>query len=151
LTKPLPHAIIIIEREVYSMARRTEKELEELIQKHMKSLKCSREEAIDLINCDDEIDHGNTELFALTAEQKKMVRGLTKADRKPSEKRSVNRERKVDEDKKVVFDWLRVVLEGFNLNGEIENLTLKNEAEISFTYNANDYTVKLTKHRAKKA
>lgn len=133
------------------MARRTEKEYEALIQKHMKSLGCTREEAIDLIECDDEIDKGNTELFALTAEQKKLVRTLAKADRKPSEKRTVNRERKIDADKKTVFDWLRIVLEGFNSNGQIKNLTCKNEAEMSFSFNGSDYTVKVTKHRAKKA
>lgn len=133
------------------MARRTKEQYEALIAKHMKSLNCTREEAIDVIACDDEIDGGNKELFALSDEQKKMVRKLTKADRKPTEKRTVNRERKVDEDKKTVFGWLRVPLEGFSLNGEIENLTLKNEAEISFSYNGNDYTVKITKHRAKKA
>lgn len=132
------------------MARRTEKEYEALIQKHMATLKCTREEAIDLIECDDEIDRGNKELFALTDEQKKIVRAVTKADKKPSTKRTVKRERKVDEDKKHIFDILRIPLEGYQLNGEIENLTFKNEAEISFTYNDNEYTVKLTKHRPKK-
>lgn len=129
--------------------RRTEKEYEALIEKHMRTLKCTREEAIDLIKCDDEIDSGNTELFALTPEQKKIVRQVTKADRKPEKKRTVNRERKIDEDKKHIFDILKVTLEGFQLNDEIENLTFKNEAEISFTYNENAYTVKLTKHRKK--
>lgn len=132
------------------MARRTEKEYEALIQKHMATLKCTREEAIDLIECDDEIDRGNTDLFALTAEQKKIVRAVTKADKNPTAKRTVKRERKVDEDKKHIFDILRIPLEGYQLNGEIENLTFKNEAEISFTYNGNEYTVKLTKHRPKK-
>lgn len=132
------------------MAKRTEKEYEALIQKHMRTLKCTRDEAIDLIECDDEIDRGNTELFALTAEQKKLVRSVTKADRKPTVKKETKRERKIDEDKKHIFDILRIPLEGFQLNGEIENLTFKNEAEISFTYNENEYTVKLTKHRSKK-
>lgn len=132
------------------MAKRTEKEYEALIQKHMATLKCTREEAIDLIECDDEIDRGNTELFALTAEQKKIVRAVTKADKNPTAKRTVKRERKIDEDKKHIFDILRIPLEGYQLNGEIDNLTCKNEAEISFTYNGNEYTVKLTKHRPKK-
>lgn len=132
------------------MARRTEKEYEALIQKHMATLKCSREEAIDLIECDDEIDRGNTELFALTAEQKKIVRAVTKADKNPNAKRTVKRERKIDEDKKHIFDILRIPLEGYQLNGEIENLTFKNEAEISFSYNGAEYSVKLTKHRPKK-
>ena len=132
------------------MAKRTEKEYEALIQKHMATLKCTREEAIDLIECDDEIDRGNTELFALTTEQKKIVRAVTKADKNPNAKRTVKRERKIDEDKKHIFDILRIPLEGYQLNGEIENLTFKNETEISFTYNDNEYTVKLTKHRPKK-
>lgn len=132
------------------MARRTEKEYEALIQKHMATLKCTREEAIDLIECDDEIDRGNKELFALTDEQKKIVRSVTKADKNPTVKRTVKRERKVDEDKKHIFDILRIVFEGYELNGEIEELTCKNEAEISFNYGGSDYTVKLTKHRPKK-
>ena len=133
------------------MAKRTNEQYEALIQKHMRTLKCSREEAIDLIECDDAIDKGDKELFALTDEQKKLVRSVTKAERKPRAKQETPRERKVDEDKKHIFDILRIPLEGFQLNGEIENLAFKNEAEISFTYNENAYTVKLTKHRAKKA
>ena len=132
------------------MARRTEKEYEALIQKHMATLKCTREEAIDLIECDDEIDRGNKELFALTDEQKKIIRSVTKADKNPTVKRTVKREHKVDEDKKHIFDILRIAFEGYELNGEIEGLTCKNEAEISFNYGGSDYTVKLTKHRPKK-
>ena len=133
------------------MAKRTKEDYEALIQEHMAKLQCSREEAIDLIACDDEIDRGNKELFALTKEQKENIRKLTKADKDPEAKRTVKRERKIDEDKAHVFDILRIPLEGFALNGEVQNLTCKNEAEISFTYNGADYTVKLTKHRAKKA
>ena len=129
------------------MARRTTEQTEALIQKHMKTLHCTREEAIDVIKCDDEIDSGNTDLFALSADQKKMVRNLTKADRDPTVKREVKRDRKIDDDKLAVFTILKEALEG----AEIENLSYKNEAEISFTYNGAEYTVKLTKHRAKKA
>ena len=132
------------------MARRTEKEYEALIQKHMATLKCSRAEAIDLIECDDAIDKGDKELFALTDEQKKIVRAVTKADRKPDAKRTVKRERKVDEDKKFIFDNVKVLFEGMALNGTVENLACKNEAEINFSYNGAEYSVKLTKHRAKK-
>ena len=129
------------------MAKRTAEQTEALIQKHMRTLHCTREEAIDVIKCDDEIDGGNTELFALTTEQKKMVRNLTKADRDPTVKREVKRDRKIDDDKLKIFTVLKEALEG----AEIENLSCKNEAEISFTYNGAEYTVKLTKHRAKKA
>lgn len=121
------------------------------ISKQMKANHCSREEAISIIEWDNAIDGGDKELGAPTTEQKKLVRGLLKAERNPAEKRETKRERKVDEDKLKVFNWLKITLEGFQLNGEIEGLTCKNEAEISFSFNGSDYTVKLTKHRAKKA
>ena len=128
------------------MAKRTEKEYEALIQKHMKSLKCTREEAIDIIACDDEIDGGNKELFALTDEQKKLVRKITKADKKPEKtKKPSTRERKVNENKKVLIEKIAEAL------AETENLSVKTETEISFTYNGKSYSVKLTEHREKKS
>lgn len=128
------------------MARRTTEQYETLIQKHMKSLKCTREEAIDIIACDDEIDGGNKELFALTDEQKKLVRKITKADKKPEKtKKPSTRERKVNENKKVLIEKIAEAL------AETENLSVKTETEISFTYNGKSYSVKLTEHREKKS
>lgn len=128
------------------MARRTTEQYEALIQKHMKSLKCTREEAIDIIACDDEIDGGNKELFALTDEQKKLVRKITKADKKPdTAKKPTKRERKVNENKKVLIEKIAEAL------AETENLSVKTETEISFTYNGKSYSVKLTEHREKKS
>ena len=128
------------------MARRTAEQYEALIQKHMKSLKCTREEAIDIIACDDEIDGGNKELFALTDEQKKLVRKITKADKKPEKtKKPSTRERKVNENKKVLIEKIAEAL------AETENLSVKTETEISFTYNGKSYSVKLTEHREKKS
>lgn len=128
------------------MARRTTEQYEALIQKHMKSLKCTRDEAIDIIACDDEIDGGNKELFALTDEQKKLVRKITKADKKPEKtKKPSTRERKVNENKKVLIEKIAEAL------AETENLSVKTETEISFTYNGKSYSVKLTEHREKKS
>lgn len=128
------------------MARRTAEQYETLIQKHMKTLKCTREEAIDIIACDDEIDGGNKELFALTDEQKKLVRKITKADKKPETvKKPTKRERKVNENKKILIEKIAEAL------AETENLSVKTETEISFTYNGKAYSVKLTEHREKKA
>ena len=117
------------------------------IQKQMKANHCSREEAISIINWDMEIDAGNKELGAPTPEQKKLVRNLLKADKDPTEKRSVKRERKVDDDKLTIFTLIQQAL----IDPDISALTCKNEAEISFSYKGSEYTVKLTKHRAKKA
>lgn len=125
----------------------TEKE----IQHQMQCNHCTREEALDILAWDYDIDHGDKEKGAPTAEQKKLIRSLTKADKAPTEKRTVKRERKVDENKAEVFGWLRTMLEGMELNGKVENMTCKNEAEISFMHAGEAFTVKLTKHRAPKA
>ena len=122
----------------------------EQIEKQMRANHCTREEALDILAWDYAIDHGDTEKGAPTAEQKKLLRTLTKADREPTEKRAVKRERKVDDNKKEVFDWIRVLLEGMAENGQVENMACKNEAEISFMHGGDAFTVKLTKHRAPK-
>ena len=121
------------------------------IAKQMRANHCTREEALDILAWDYDIDHGDKEKGAMTAEQKKLVRTLTKADRAPEKKNApAKRERKIDEDKKFVHDCMRTMFEGMESNGRIESLTCKNEAEIHFTLNGAEYTVKLTKHRAKK-
>jgi len=119
----------------------TEKEIE----KQMKANHCTREEALEILQWDYEIDHGNTENGALTKEQKALVRKITKADKDPAKKRSVKKERKVNENKKALIEKIASALT------ETENLSVKTETEISFTYNGKQYTVKLTEHREKKA
>ena len=115
------------------------------IEKQMKANHCTREEALEILQWDYEIDHGNTENGALTKEQKALVRKITKADKDPTVKRSVKRERKINENKKALIEKIASALT------ETENLSVKTETEISFTYNGKQYTVKLTEHREKKA
>lgn len=125
------------------MARRTEKQTEALIEKQMKLLDISYEEAKELVQYDDDVDRGKIK-DNLTPEQKKVIRQVTRADSNPTKARkTVKRERKVDEDKKHLIDLLAASLDG------VENLSVKNEAEIAFTYNESEYVVKLTKHRKK--
>ena len=118
---------------------------EKEIEKQMKANHCTRQEAHEILQWDYEIDHGNTENGALTKEQKAMVRTLTKADKDPLKKRTVKRERKVNENKKILIEKIAQAL------AETENLSVKTETEISFTYNGKSYSVKLTEHREKKA
>ena len=120
----------------------TEKE----IQHQMQCNHCTREEALDILAWDYDIDHGDKEKGAPTAEQKKLIRSLTKADKAPTEKRTVKRERKVDANKAEIFEKIRAMLAS-----EVEITAVKNEAEISFMHAGETYTVKLTKHRAPKA
>lgn len=121
------------------------------IKKQMEANHCTREEALDILAWDYDIDHGDKEKGAPTAEQKKLIRSLTKADKAPAEKRTVKRERKVDENKAEIFGWVKTMLEGMELNGKIENMTCKNETEISFMHAGEEFSIKFTKHRAKKA
>ena len=119
---------------------------EKEIQHQMQCNHCTREEALDILAWDYDIDHGDKDKGAPTAEQKKLIRSLTKADKAPTEKRAVKRERKVDANKAEIFEKIRAMLAS-----EVEITAVKNEAEISFMHAGEAYTVKLTKHRAPKA
>ena len=72
----------------------------------------------------------------------KAVKRYEQAD-KPRKK--TVKERKVDEEKKHLINILVT-----SLNGEVSNISVKNEAEISFICNENSYTIKLVKHRPPK-
>lgn len=122
----------------------------EQIEKQMRANHCTREEALDILAWDYDIEHGDKEKGAMTKEQKALVRSLTKADKDPAKKRTVKRERKIDEDKKFIHDCMRTMFEGMELNGKIASVSCKHESEIAFVYNGAEYTVKLVKHRAPK-
>ena len=113
----------------------------------MKTLQCTREEAISVIMEDEEIDHMTMkEINAdLTADQKKAMKDATKTGTK--KRTDVKRERKVDETKKRLLNGFRVFIEG--LGGTVE--PLKTEAEMHFDFEGASYTVKLIKHRPPKA
>ena len=73
----------------------------------------------------------------------KAKRNYTKSD-KPRKK--AEKVRKVDEEKKEILSAIRVLMEG-----KSATITeIKNEAEISFTFRDNSYTLKLVKHRPPK-
>lgn len=57
------------------------------------------------------------------------------------------KERKIDEDKKKILTNIKNFL---NENILINNMIIKTETELSFEYNNNSYTLKLTKHRPPK-
>lgn len=113
------------------------------LENSMKTLKISKEEAIELW-LDDNDYTTNEVVEELSEKAKKNIKRYEQSDkkRKPSTK-----ERKVDEEKKKFLEGFRIFVEG--CGGRLTNK--KNEAEFSFTYGENDYTVKLVKHRAKKA
>ena len=111
------------------------------IEKSMKVLGISKEEAIDLWLCDNDYEE-DEEAEALTVKAK-AVKRYEKAD-KP--RKATTKERKVDEEKKRLLNLCRIPIEG--AGGIVTNV--KNEAEFSFTFGDNCYTVKLVKHRPPK-
>lgn len=116
------------------------------VEQLMKSLGCTEEEAISIIQEDEEIDsmpikEVNSDL---TAEQKKAIKSVTKTGTK--KQTAVKRERKIDETKKQLINGFGNYL---ILQGAIVE-PLKTEAEMHFTLNGENYTIKLIKHRPPK-
>ena len=117
------------------------------IQKMMNKLEISREEAIEMLQEDEQIDKMTVkEAYSdLTAEQRKAVKSATITGSKKRTK--VKRERKVDSRKKFFIDKIYNCLNGCLLDDKPEKV---NETEIHFTYIGEKYTVKLIKHRPQK-
>ena len=116
-------------------------EREKKIELYMKNLDISREEAIQLIE-DDENDEIGEEGEAMTEKAKEVKR----YEKSTKERKKVVKERKVDEEKARILEHL---MKAIAVETKIDSV--KNEAEFSFTYHGNAYTVKLVKHRPPKA
>ena len=110
---------------------------EQQILNYMKSLQISRAEAEQLWE-DDKEDFIGEEGEEMT-QKAKQVKRYEQAD-KPKEKKK--KERKVDETKALILGKLHKTLETF-----VKITNVKTETEISFVYNDEEYTLKLTKHR----
>ena len=113
---------------------------EEDILKMMKNLDLTREEAIQLLQ-DDEDDVS----VDLTEEQKKVVKKMTQGDRK-KETTPRKRERKPDESKRELIQMLAKLADDVGTCVEIVNV----EREILFVYNGDKYRITLMKPREKK-
>ena len=111
------------------------------IEKLMTTLSITKEEAIDTWLFDNEYTD-NEEADDMT-EKAKQIRRYEKSD-KPRKK--TVKERKIDEAKKTIFDFIADKLA--NLEG-LADMVTKNEAEISFNFGGDAYTIKLIKHRKK--
>lgn len=112
------------------------------IEKSMKALDISKEEAISLW-LDDNDYTTNEEIVELSEKAKKNIKRYEQSDRK---RKSPSKERKVDEEKKRFLTDIRILIEG--LGGVVTDI--KNEAEFSYTFSGNAYTIKLIKHRPPK-
>lgn len=114
---------------------------EEKIQAMMKTLDCSREEILQMLE-DDESDKMLPEQAELTAKAKKVGRRY-EISGKPRKK--AERERKIDTVKKGLLD---LVLDA--LQDTVKITEIKNELACEFEYNGENYGLKITRHRPKK-
>lgn len=115
---------------------------DEDLKKSMKLLDITKEEAIQMWLDDNDYTINET-VEELTAKAKKEIKRYEQSDKK---RKTSTKERKVDEEKKAFLNGFKIFAEG---KGGIVT-AFKNEAEFSFTFGENAYTVKLVKHRPKK-
>lgn len=107
---------------------------------YMEKLGISREEAEQLWE-DDHEDYVSPEM----AEMERKAKQIKRYEKADAPRKKSTKERKVDNDKKYLLELL---ISAINEQNCIDSV--KNEAEFSFTFNENSYTVKLVKHRAPK-
>ena len=108
----------------------------------MKTLEISKEEAIQMWL--DDNDYTTNEIVEeLTEKAKKEIKRYEQSDKK---RKTSTKERKVDDEKKALLEGFRIFVEGKGGNITAQ----KNEAEFSFQYGGNEYSVKLIKHRPPK-
>lgn len=120
---------------------------EKLIEKHMRTLKCTREEAIQLIMDDADVDRGIAKPWDLTKEQMKNARKLANATTRKTSG-TVKRTKKENPFKQAVVALLADALNGAE-NVSAVNVT-NAERTVDFTdADGNAYTITLTAHRAK--
>lgn len=112
------------------------------IEKSMKLLKLSHDEAVQMW-LEDEGYLENKVVEELTAKAKENKVGHDAKTDKPRKK--TERVRKVDEEKKYL---LNLLISAINAENCVD--TVKNEAEFSFAFGENSYSVKLIKHRPPK-
>lgn len=116
--------------------------------RQMKILKCSYEEAYQIVLDDEAVDRGEPLPWDLTPEQLKESKKARQADRvKPKEK--VKRERKVNENKKIIIADL---LNFFQERENFQNVEILNaERQIAFSIGDKKYELTLVEKRDKKA
>ena len=118
---------------------------EKMIQHHMQTLKCTRDEAIQLIKDDADVDRGVSKPWDLTAEQKANQRKLTRAGTRKTSG-AVNRTKKDNPAKRAI---IKAVADALTMCDSV--IITNAERTIDFTgADGVSYTLTLTAHRAKK-
>lgn len=124
---------------------------EDRIEKVMKSLDCSREDAIDVLKHDEIIDKGGRTEYDLPIEQEKLAKKMANAGTRktPTTYNFNKRERKENTTKSGIISALKDFLSVSELKCENVNITNK-ERQIAFSVGENDYELTLVQKRKKK-
>ena len=109
----------------------------------MKSLDISRDEALEIIADDEQIDKG-VKLFEQSAEQKKASKKYTKVSKAVNAYgKKVERVRKADNDKRELIDILAESLAQLEIEHTVDNI----EREINLLYNNRKFKIVLSAPR----
>lgn len=108
----------------------------------MKNLDLSRDEAIQMIQDENEDILTDEQIELEKKAKENLPRNYVQSEKK---RKKSTRERKVDTDKALLLELVNNAI-----CDTCSNIVIKNEVELSFNYNENSYTFKLTKHRPPK-
>lgn len=124
---------------------------QEQIQRIMAGLKCSEDEAREIYEADCAIDKGEKMPFDITAEQQKVVKKMTQADRKkPTVYQFQKRERKENATKAGLIQEIHTFLNE-NCGFAIENCEITNkERMIAFECGGERFEITLVQKRKPK-
>lgn len=121
---------------------------DERIANIMKNLKCTKEEALEIIADDDEVDSMSMKEVAsdLTAEQKTVIKKATNVGTRKTTYQFTKRERKPNEEKRALIKLLENALDENVDSFEVTNI----ERQIDFVYNGTKYRIVLSAPRTPK-
>lgn len=124
---------------------------EKNIADYMKRNKCSREEAIELINYDNAIEGNEETEYDLTAEQEANVKEMTRKVEHTKQGKGVKRERKPNELKEAIIAELAEFLREDAQGQAYEDVEITNVSRmISFSVNDKHFELTLVEKRPPK-
>ena len=129
----------------------TKKELEyeQTIEKHIKLLGCTREEAIDIIETDKIIDKGGRTQYDLSKEEEKLAMKISGVSERKA-KSADNKRGKVRAENPTKADLIKFLFDSLT-EYDCQNLNITNkERQIAFSVGDNDYELTLVQKRKKK-
>lgn len=116
---------------------------EDKILEMMKKLDISREDAIELLNYDDDVDHNKVK-DNLTKEQKQAVKKYSSVGRAVNAYgKTVTRTKKADLTKQKIIEIIAKALQDAEIDTKVTNV----EKYIDIVLNDEEYTINLVKHR----